>query len=52
MQTFTSMSNSRVRIFWNKQCRKKMNTVRGREWKRNPDNKITSATKAYNKNRC
>jgi len=53
MSTFTSVSdNSRIRIFWNKQCGKMMNIVKGREWKRNPDNKIASATMAYNKNKC
>lgn len=52
MSTFTSVSDSsRMRIFWNKQCGKMINIVKGREWKRNPD-KIASATMAYDKNRC
>lgn len=43
MSTFTSMSdNSRMRIFWNKQCGEKINIVKDREWKRNPDNKIAN----------
>lgn len=28
-------SNSRMRIFWNKQCGEKINIVKDREWKRN-----------------
>lgn len=50
MSTITSMSdNSRMRIFWNKQCREKMNIVKGRGIQRNPDNKISRSTMRYNK---